>query len=393
MRSRIVIVGGGVGGLATAIALAPRGMRITVIERRAQTGGIHRGDSLLPKSVALLAKWGLRDALAAQGARPIYRMEIHAPDGKGAYRVPLTPRRAAHPYLVLPHARLEAVLMERALRFANVEVIRPASFVDLLRDRETGRVCGVRYRRGDATEEVHCRLVVAADGQHSAVRKRAGIAFDVHRYDHAYFGLESDRPPGYRDAMRIHFHADGGALLMPHPDRLGVGILVESGSARRWMTMDEGALSNELVKRAPILRGTALHLEGAHVYELSRAHAPCYASGGIVLIGDAAHCTNPTAGQGMAMALCDADALAEHLGPRCDDDAQSLDAAARAYESRRWPVNQRLVWGAHWLGKLYALRGPAWTRVKACGVMALARPALHRLTRPVIARFILDANA
>lgn len=137
----------------------------------------------------------------------------------------------------------------------------------------------------------------------------------------------------------------------------------------------------------------ALHLEGAHVYELARAHAARYASDGVVLLGDAAHCANPTAGQGMAMALGDAGALAEHLGPHWSDDAGILDACASRYEARQWAVNQRLVWGAHWLAKLYALRGPAWTRAKAYGVRALARPALYRLTRPVLARFILEARS
>lgn len=386
----IVIVGGGVAGLGAAIALAPYAMRLTVIERRAQVGGIHRGDSLLPKSVALLEKWGLRTALVAAGARPIHRMEIHAPGAQYVYDTPLTSPQAAHPYLVLPHARLEAVLMERALALPNVRVVRPASFVEILRDGATGRASGIRYRQGDATEALDSRLVVAADGQHSPVRKRAGIAFEAHHYDHAYFGLESDRPRTYQDAMRLHFHPDGGALLMPHPDRIGVGILVEAGSARRWMTMDESALSEELAKRAPILRGMALHLKGAHVYELTRAHAARYAKDGVILIGDAAHCTNPTAGQGIAMALSDAGALAEWLGPQWRDDPKFLDAVLDSYQARQWPINQRLVCRSHWLAKLYALRGPVWTRAKLFGVMALARPTMHRITRPLLAKFILD---
>jgi 2-polyprenyl-6-methoxyphenol hydroxylase-like FAD-dependent oxidoreductase len=385
MHTDIVIVGGGVAGLGAAIALAPSGMRIAVLERRAQVGGIHRGDSLLPKSVALLERWGLRPAIDAAGARPIHRMEIHAPGGTCVYRAPLTAPHATHPYMVLPHALLEAVLMERALSLPNVRVMRPATFVDLA--YQNGRVSGISYRDGNVIASLRCRLVVAADGQHSAVRKRAGIAFDLHRYDHAYFGLESDRPAAYEDAMRLHFHEEGGALLMPHPDRIGVGILVEAGSAKRWMTMDESSLSRELVKRAPILRGMALHLKGAHVYELTRAHAARYAMPGIVLIGDAAHCTNPTAGQGMAMALTDAQALADALA-----DSDDLDAAALRYEQRQRPINQRLVSGSHWLAKLYALRGPVWTRAKLAGVVALARPLMHRLTRPVLDRFILEAR-
>lgn len=382
----IVIVGGGVAGLGAAIALAPFGMNITVIERRAAVGGIHRGDSLLPKTVALLEQWGLRPAIEAAGAKSIYRMEIHAPGDKYVYETQITASDAAHPYLVLPHARLEAVLMERAGALGNVDVIRPASFADLIND-ESGRVQGVRCRIGETLQDIACKIVVAADGQHSLVRKRVGIAFNSYRYDHAYLGLEADRPEGYRDAMRIHFHAQGGVLLMPHPDRIGVGVLVNAGEARKWLTMDEPELSAELAKRAPILQGMALHMKGAHVYELTRAHAQRYVTGGVVLIGDAAHCTNPTAGQGMAMALNDAGMLSARVGAQWSEDTVTLDAALDRYQADRWPANQRMVASSHRLAKLYALRGPVWTAAKLMGVMALAKPGMRRITMPLVSRF------
>ncbi len=384
----IVIVGGGVAGLGAAIALAAYGMHITVIERRAQVGGIHRGDSLLPKSSALLTKWGLRSAIEAAGARPIYHMEIHAPGDQYVYQAPLTSPQAPHPYFVLPHARLEAVLMERAASLPNVRVIRPASFVDIIRANATGRACGVRYRQGESAEELRCRMIVAADGQHSLVRKRIGIGFKSFSYDHAYLGLEADRPAGYQDAMRLHFHRDGGVLLMPHPDRIGVGVLVAAGSAKQWLSMDEAALSALLVQRAPILQGMALNMKGAHVYELTRAHADCYVKDGVVIIGDAAHCTNPTAGQGMAMALGDAAALSGMLGRQWSMSPESLDVVLRRFETCQWPLNQQLVRNSHWLARAYALRGPVWTKVKLWGVMALAKPAMQRFTSPLVSRFI-----
>jgi 2-polyprenyl-6-methoxyphenol hydroxylase-like FAD-dependent oxidoreductase len=382
----IAIVGGGVAGLGAAIALSGRGFDITVLERRAEVGGIHRGDSLLPKSTELLEKWGLRPAIEAAGARPIHRMEIHAPGARYVYESPITVPDAPHPYFVLPHARLEAVLMEHALSLPDVRVLRPASAIDLVR-ADGGRVCGIRLRTAGAEEVLHCRLAIAADGQHSAVRKRLGIEFDAYRYDHAYLGLEADRPPGYRDAMRLHFHEEGGTLLMPHPDRIGVGVLVAAGSARHWLTMEEQCLSAELSKRAPILKGVPLHMQGAHVYELTRAHASRYVKDAVVLIGDAAHCTNPTAGQGMAMALTDAGAIAAALDGLRALDAAALDPMLRRFEARQWTVNQRLVRNSHWLANAYALRGPAWTALKMAVIMALARPAMHRVTAPLVARF------
>jgi 2-polyprenyl-6-methoxyphenol hydroxylase-like FAD-dependent oxidoreductase len=384
----IIIVGGGVAGLGAALALAQYPLSILVVERRARVGGIHRGDSLLPKAVAQLTSWGLRDALDAAGARPIRWMEVHAPGGRLVFQTPLTPPGAEHPYLVLPHARLEEVLMARALAQANIRVVRPASFVAVERDAETGRVRGVRCRRGDAVELFLGQLVVAADGQHSLLRHSLGLSFDAYRYDHAYLGLEAERPPAYRDAMRLHFHSEGGVLLMPHPERIGVGMLVESGSAKRWLNMGQDALSAKLAERAPILRGMALNTQGAHVYELTRAHVRHYARDGVALIGDAAHCTNPTAGQGMAMALTDAGALGDALGRGWSADPRVLDGVLADFAARQWPANQRQVENSHRLARLYALRGPVWTRLKLWAVRGLTAPALRRITDPVISSFI-----
>jgi 2-polyprenyl-6-methoxyphenol hydroxylase-like FAD-dependent oxidoreductase len=387
IEADILIAGGGVAGLAAAIALSGHGLQIVVVERRARVGGIHRGDSLMPKSTALLGQWGLRAAIDAAGARTIDRMEIHAPGSRRVYQSAITPANAPNPYLVLPHARLEAVLMERVLTLPNIHVIRPARVVKVLRDRKSARVCGLGLRIGADLQDVSCRLVIAADGQHSVVRRCVGIPCESFSYDHAYLGLEAERPSAYRDAMRLHFHTDGGVLLMPHPDHIGVGVLVEAGSAKYWLTMDESTLSAELTRRAPILQGMGLNVRGAHVYELSRGHAECYVKDGVVLIGDAAHCTNPTAGQGMAMALSDAGALAEAIVPDGVKDIHLLDGALARYQTRQWKSNQRLVRYSHWLARAYSLRGPTWTVVKLLAVMAVARPSMRGITAPLVARF------
>ena len=108
-------------------------------------------------------------------------------------------------------------------------------------------------------------------------------------------------------------YALSGAV--PRPRRVGGGVLVEADSAAHWLGMDDDQLSRELTHRVPLLKGMSLHRQGAHVYTLGCAHVSRYRASGAVLIGDAAHCTNPTAGQGMAMALTDAGALTEQIEP------------------------------------------------------------------------------
>src|SRR5262249_28300657 len=222
--------------------------------------------------------------------------------------------------------------------------------------------------------------------------RTAGIAMPMRPYDHAYLGLEADRPSAYTNAMRVHFHADGGVLLMPRPTRVGLGVLVEAGSAPRWLGLSDAELQRLLVARAPILEGMRLHREGAQVYALARGHADRYVAGPLVILGDAAHVTNPTAGQGMAMALADAGLFADAVGPALAG-ARDLDSALAEWQARQWSINQQLVRTSHLLALVYALRGPAWDRLKTGVVRTLGQAAGTWLARAVIRNFLRPRTA
>lgn len=385
IEADVAIVGAGIAGAALACAFARHGVRVALVERRGRAGGIHRGDSLLPKSTRVLEHLGLLAAVRDAGAETIDRLEIHHSRHGKMVETPLTASGEDTPYLVLPHAKFEDVLLTAAVASGCTRLIRPAKVVDV---NGASDGPGLRYEAGSGHGLIRARLVVGADGHASIVRRAAGIGMPVREYDHAYLGLEADRPPAYTNAMRVHFHGDGGVLLMPRPTRVGIGVLVEAGSAPRWMTMSDDELRGALVARAPILEGMRLHREGAQVYALSRGHADRYVAGGLVIVGDAAHVTNPTAGQGMAMALADADVLADLVGPALANGEREIGPALAAYERRQWPLNQRLVRTSHLLALVYALRGPLWDGVKTAMVRALGPAAGTRLARPVIRNFL-----
>src|SRR5207244_2465447 len=98
----VIVVGGGIAGLGLACALARYDVRVLLLEKRRSSGGIHRGDSLLPKSTALLARWGVLDAILAAQAQPIDRLEIHHHRSGKICELPLVQEWERDPYLVLP---------------------------------------------------------------------------------------------------------------------------------------------------------------------------------------------------------------------------------------------------------------------------------------------------
>jgi 2-polyprenyl-6-methoxyphenol hydroxylase-like FAD-dependent oxidoreductase len=367
----VVIAGAGVGGGALALALAvTSGARVLVCDRRAGPGNINRGDSLLPAVTRHLRDWGALPLVQAAGARPVQRMQVFHHSAGRLFEAPLLVPAGAAPYLVLPHPEIERALIDAARRpglRGRVEVRYRCKLTSL--HEADGRVRrAVLQPEGGAEERVRARLVVGADGSSSTVRAALGITLPLTEYDHSFYITEIARPAGYMDAMRIELHPDGGVLVVPQgSERVGLGVLVYP---REEALFRAGPLAQKMAaigRRSPLLEGAVPFPRGAHLYKLYRGHAARYIARGAVLMGDSVHVTNPTAGQGMTMAIEDAEALARHLAPVLDhkkaragqgadaQDDRALDDALRAYESERWPRNRAQIRWSHWLSRFYAL--------------------------------------
>ena len=350
----VLVAGGGVGGLTLALALGRAGARVAVVERRAGAGNVNRGDSLLPAVTRHLRALGALGRLRAAGARPVTRLEVHHHRAGLLLDGPLVAEGAAAPYLVLPPPALARCLAAAAADTGRVELRFRTRIASLAEER--GRVAGAVLRSGDREELVTARLVVGADGASSTVRALLGIPLPAVPYDHGFFIVDVDRPAGYRDAMRIELHPSGGVLVVPQAGgRVGLGVLVHEEEEALFRAGHPALLLAAIGRRSPLFRELVAH-PGAHLYRLHRGHAPRYVARGAALLGDAIHVVNPTAGQGMTMAVEDAAALAAHVAPALGSSA-ALDAALAAYEAERRPRNARLLAVSHAMSRFYALRG------------------------------------
>jgi 2-polyprenyl-6-methoxyphenol hydroxylase-like FAD-dependent oxidoreductase len=154
-----------------------------------------------------------------------------------------------------------------------------------------------------------------------------------------------------------------GSAVLVHPkeaDLFRAGPLKEKVAAIR--------------RRCPLLQGCAPLPRHAHLYPLSRGHAARYFARGAALIGDAVHVTNPTAGQGMTMAVEDAAALVRHVVPVLGAGGRTLDAALAAYQAERRPANASLLRWSHFMGRFFAMRGGLGDGLRA-GVFAFGQTA------------------
>jgi 2-polyprenyl-6-methoxyphenol hydroxylase-like FAD-dependent oxidoreductase len=364
-----IVIGAGVGGAALALALSyGHGARVLLVERRSGPGNINRGDSVLPAITRHLAAWGVLDDLHAAGAAPVRKMQVFHAERGFLMEAPLCDP-AGHPYVVLPHPEIERVLTEGARRTGRVEVRYLTKLGGLIERAPDGRVVGVELvDREGRTTRATARLVIGADGSSSVVRHRLGIGFTSRAYPAGYYIIDFERPADYEDAMRLHLHRQGGVMIVPQQGGVvGVAALVHAAEADLFRA---GTLEDKVAalrRRCATLKGCAPLPRHAHLYTLSRGHASAYVRQGAALIGDAVHVTNPTAGQGMTMAVEDAAALARHVGPllAAAVDDGLLDRGLAAYERERRPLNQGLVRWSHVMGRFFAAEGAVADGVRA----------------------------
>jgi 2-polyprenyl-6-methoxyphenol hydroxylase-like FAD-dependent oxidoreductase len=367
----VVIVGAGVGGAAFALALAHEfPLRVLLLERHTGPGKINRGDSLLPAITAHLERWQALDRCRAAGARELPRMQVFHHRAGLLMETRLDSLGLRHPYLVLPHPEIERALTEAAVATGRVAVRYRCRVARLL--EEGASVCGVvLHGDDDAEETIRARLVVGADGANSTVRAALGIPLPRRPYDHSYFGVEVERPVNYEDAMRVELHPAGGILVVPHPSglRVGLGVLVRPREEELFRSGSLEQKMDAIRRRSLLFADCRPFPQGSHLYKLARAHAPRYHSRRAALLGDAVHITNPTAGQGMTMAVEDAVALARHVGPALTAGA-ALERPLRAYEHERRPLNVALIRWSHVMACFYAMDGGIgdWLRRRLFGL-------------------------
>ena len=313
----IIIAGAGLNGLACAVALGGPAARIPVdiclIDARDPAGFRNtsfddRASAITATSRAIFEGMGIWDKIAphAQPMQSINVSDGSAGDSPGTGLLQFGgPQHAGPPsaYMV-ENKYLYAAIYDAAIAAPNIS-IRANQPIEAYRFEKSH--AGVTLQSG---EDLHCTLLIAADGRNSRCRAAAGIErmgwdYDqsaivttvAHQHPHAGRAEEFFRPPG------------PFAILPLTGNRSSLVWTEKRGEAERIVALDDQAFHSELMQRFGTKLGTVELAGTRQAFALSMYLAKSFTGSRLALIGDAAHFLHPIAGLGFNLGLRDVAAL------------------------------------------------------------------------------------
>jgi 2-polyprenyl-6-methoxyphenol hydroxylase-like FAD-dependent oxidoreductase len=356
----ILIVGAGPTGLAAALELARRGIRVRIVDRDPGPTPLSKAVGIAAHTLELLEPSGVAERLIAAGIR-VERAYVWCKNRRmGAIDFTALPHRLNF-LLALPQSETEHIftesLAERGLavewRTAMTGMQPAAAGFDVTLD---GGGAG-----GGAAR--HFDYVFGADGIHSAVRTAAGIAFTgyTHARDWSIADVELADWFYEPNAAHLFFCGQGDITFLVPVGPLRYRVIANTPDPLARIEHRLGGFETARVLRTD-------------VFKIAVMQAATYQKGGAFLGGDAAHVHSPVGGRGMNLGIEDAAAFAERLAT----------GALDGYTAERRPIGRRWIDLSERILAMGQLTTPGLVGLRNLAVRVVGHAPL--LQRPMLKR-------
>ena len=384
MNSDLIIVGGGLNGLALALAAASAGFSVTIIDAlptavRSLREFDGRSYALALTSKRLLQGIGVWGAVADH-AQPM--LEIKVTDGRAG--------EGAAPWMIhFDHAEIEEgpmgfLVEDRHLRAAFLAAMDGSNLITQI---DSARVVAQEIMPDgvavtlDGGDIVSGRLLIGSDGRGSGTAKRAGINRIGWGYDQTAVvcAVAHDKPHG--GIAHQFFMPNGPLAILPLTgNRSSIVWSETTDRAAQLMTLDDDQFLDALRPAFGSFLGQ-ISLEGARFsYPLGLTLAQSFIADRVALIGDAAHGVHPIAGQGLNAGLRDVAALTQVLSEAHarGEDIGAAQPLARYQTWRRFDTTT-LALATDTFNRLFSNNNPLLRAARDIGMAAInATPTLRR---------------
>ncbi|SNY98014.1 UbiH/UbiF/VisC/COQ6 family ubiquinone biosynthesis hydroxylase [Halomonas sp. hl-4] len=378
----VIVAGAGMVGSTLSWLLADAGMRVALVEAKAQPPShavsslpSPRVSALTPVSQRLLTHIGAWPLMVNARVTPYRHMQVWDAEGNG--EIGFSADEAGVP--VLGHIVENDVTLS-ALHTTLQGQGRVSAFfgtpVETLGGSASGRRLGLA-----SGQSLHAPLVVAADGARSLLRDMAGIDVisEAMGQDAVVTTVRCDKPHG--DTARQAF-VDGCPLaflpLTVDRDAHYCSIVWSTtpAHAEQLCKLYPVALGEALSDALAGRMGTVTACDRAYRFPLVQRHATCYVQPHFALVGDAAHSLHPLAGQGVNLGLMDAAVLADEVTAAWRRGAPWGELSTlNRYARRRRGDNRAMLGLMKGFKTLFGSHDPALTLMRNLGMSGM-----HRLT-------------
>ena len=385
----VAIAGGGLVGASLALALAPLGLKVALVEAVAPGGGDHpsfdeRTTALANGSARIFRSLGVWRHMERE-ATPIRRIHVSDQGRFGVARIDAAEQGLEALGYVLPNRVMGAALWQGLGTVPGLQVIAPAR---VLGSELAGDVRVLALEHSGTQQELRARLVVAADGTRSLIREQAGIAADHWPYAQTAI-ISTITTRRFHDYVAYErFTADGPIAVLPLSDgRCGIVWTRPPEDAARLLALPDEAFLAELQAAFGFRLGRLLRVGVRGAYELALSRSERHVAERLAIVGNAAQGLHPIAGQGFNLGLRDAASLAEVLADARADGVADVGVAGplKAYADWRAEDRRRIVAFTDGLVRLFGsplgvLRGLRSVGLLAFDAFPPAKSAMARLS-------------
>lgn len=390
----IVIVGAGMVGAAAACLLARLSkndksgpLSIALIEAHATSSFDARQfdprvAAITEKSRQLLERCGVWHAIVDRRTSPFQAMEVW--DAEGTGRIQFNCAEIQQPNLghIVENGLIVETLLTEVSTLDNIDFICPAKIIDY---QQLDDGLGLEIDNG---RYLQTKLLIAADGAHSAIRQQ--FEFTTKEWDYGHKAIVSTiqtQHPNQKTAWQRFMPTGPLAFLPLNNDgdlhQCSIVWSQKTEVAERLMALDDAQFCAELSMASEHCLGNVLAVEKRFAIPLRQRHAADYVVHRIALLGDAAHTIHPLAGQGVNLGFADVAALVDEVARALTrgNDIGALSTLTR-YQRRRKPDNLMVMAAMEGFKRLFGADNIALRLLRNMGLSKLN--ALRPLKNTII---------
>jgi len=339
LTTTCVIAGGGPAGMMAGFLLARAGVDVIVLEKHKDFLRDFRGDTIHPSTLELMHELGLLEKFLARKHTEV--REISVEIGKEAFTVGDFTHLPTHSKFMalMPQWDFLDFLLSEAEHFPNFRLMMQAEATDLL--AQSGRIAGVVCETPDEIYQINAGLTIGADGRHSTVRAKSNLK--VREFGAPFDVLWMRLPFQQGDPTEPVARFLGGDffIMLYRGDYWQCAMVIPKGAFAVLKAEGITGFRAKLRTVAGFARDRVEAIESfddVKVLDVRVDRLEQWARRGLLCIGDAAHAMSPVGGVGINLAIQDAVATANILGPIMRNRAPKLSDLQKIQRRREWPT-------------------------------------------------------